>query len=562
MELQGTKRKPKLTKTLVETEVDTLVIHKTTGVGKSTVTIAETESALKLDKPVYYTYEDYPIEDLLIYGGIDCIVTSELLSRLSKYVYEEPEYTWVKTENGRTFKVKETIMSIADSYQKYTAEAHDFIMDLEINGIKYDVDGNRRMKVRLEAEIEELETEIESHIGATFSLDSGQQLAHYLYVIRGFDVTNRTKTGEPSTDGEAVKDLANRYPVEKVWLEPLAKRNDLVSIYRTFISTYVEDFVKSDGRIHASYSLHGTGSFRIAGDSPNLTQLPRPKHGYNIRTLFIVEEGYVFMAFDFSSAEVKILGALCKDPALLKAIEMGQDFHALSASKMYGIDYDEFVAILGDKQHPLNKDYKEKRQFSKALTFGILYGSSPNGIALNLGISKDQAVGLIDLYFHAFPLIKVYVDNTHEMARENGYVLNPFGQRKMEYGAMKVFEGTAAFNGCLRNSQNVRVQGTSSSFGMDCFAQLNKAIKDFRAKSLCTVYDSVELEVPLEHAAEVLELAFLHLNDYPVERFGWLDLPVGVDAEIGLNWGDAIHISRGTTQAAIEEMYRSWTNGN
>lgn len=534
MDLQGTKRKPKIL---------------------SKIPVKELE--LKPVKPIYYTYEDFDIEDLITYGGIDCIVTSELLSRLSKYIYEKPEYIWI---DGHT-KRKETIMSIADSYNKYTAEAHDFIMDLEMNGIKYDVNGNRRMKVKLENEIAELETDITSYIGNTFSLDSGQQLAHYLYVIRGFEITRFTKTGEPSTDGDSVKDIADRYPKEKTWLEPLAKRNDLVSIYRTFIVTYVEDFVKKDGRIHASYSLHGTGSFRIAGDSPNLTQLPRPKHGYNIRELFIVENGYVFMAFDFSSAEVKILGALCKDENLLKSIREGLDFHSFSASHLFNIPYEQFMEELkyGTKEQKTLR--KDQRQICKVLTFSIIYGSSPNGIALQLNIAKERALELLNLYFRLYPGIKIYIDNTHEIAKENGYVFNPFGQRKMEYGAMKVFEGTAAFNGCLRNSQNVRVQGTSSSFGMDCFVQLNKAIKPLGARSLCTVYDSIELEVPLEKAAEVLELAFLHLNDYPVERFDWLDLPVGVDAEIGLNWGDAGHIARGTTQAKIEEQYKDWTNG-
>lgn len=520
--------------------------------------VVEPVISLKSTDQIYLTYEDFPIEDLIVYGGIDCIVTSELLSRMSKYIYAEPEYLHVETRDKQVFKEKRSIMSIAESYKKYTSEAHEFIMDLEMNGIKYDIAGNRVMKARLEAEISELTTVITNVIGDTFNLDSGQQLATFLYEAKGFEATRFTKTGEPSTDGDSVKDLAERYPEQKVWLYPLAKRNDLISIYRTFIETYVEKFVKRDGRVHANYSLHGTGSFRIAGDNPNLTQLPRPKHGYNIRTLFIVETGNVFIAFDFSSAEVKILGALCKDPELLRAIKEGMDFHSLSASKMYSIDYETFVSILGDKTHSLNKEYKNKRQIAKSLTFSILYGSTPRGISVSLGITLAEAEELIHVYFDAFPLIKVYVDDTHAMAKANGYVYNPFGQRKMEYGALELFQGTAAYNGSLRNSQNVRVQGTSSSFGMDSFAQLNKAIKPFDSRSLCTVYDSVELEVPLRHAAEVLELGFLHLNDYPMSRFDWLDLPVGVDAEIGINWGDAGHIARGTSQADIEAMYDSW----
>ena len=517
---------------------------------KKTSVKVKKEVELKPEKPKYYTYEDYPYQDLLTYAGIDCIVTSELLAKISSKVFAHPEYTFI--DNGKQTKTK--LMSIAESYKAYTSEAHEFIMDLEVNGIKYDVELNKVFANRLEGEINDLELTIFRHI-PSIDINSGTVLGAYLYSDLGLLTERTTKTGELSTDGDTIKELAVTYPQHKVWLEPLAKRNDLRSIYNTFVVNYVKDFVKRDGRIHSNYSLHGTGSFRIAGDNPNLTQLPRPKHGYNLRTLFRVEDGNVFMAFDFSSAEVKILGALCKDPALLAAIEAGQDFHALSASKMYGIDYDEFIAIIGDKTHPSYKDYKEKRQFSKALTFGILYGSSPNGIALNLGITKEQAMELIGLYFKSFPLIKVYVDNSHAMAKLNGYVVTPFGQRKMEFGAADLFKGTAVYNGCLRNAQNVRVQSTSSTFGMMCFADLNKAIKPLGAKSICTVYDSIELEVPLAVAAQVLELAFYHLNDKPVNVFDWLDLPVGVDGEIGLNWGDAIHINRGTTQEQIEEMY-------
>jgi DNA polymerase-1 len=518
----------------------------------------ETGPPLKVEKPEYYTYEDYPIEDLLLYAGIDCIVTSGLLSRVSPLIYAKPEYTVIEQDSlGKKVKVNTTLMSIAESYELYTQEAHEFIMDLEVNGIKYDVELNKVLKVQLEAEIAELEAVIFSHI-PRFNLDSGAQLGDYLYKTCAFVTERRTKSGELSTDGDTLKELAKNYPASNVWLLPLSKRGDLSSIYNSFVATYVDDFVKSDGRVHPQYSLHGTSSMRIAGDSPNITQLPREKHGYNLRRLFRVEKGSVFIALDFSSCEVKILGAICKDPALLKAIENGQDFHALSASKMYGLEYDYFVEVLEDKTHPLHNEYKGKRQQSKALTFGILYGSSPNGIAFNLGISKEEALVLIDLYFKNFPLIKVYVDTIHAMAKENHYVVNPFGQRKMEYGAMSVFEGTAVFNGCLRNSQNVIIQGTASTFGMQCFAALNKAVKPLGVKSICTVYDSIELEVPLEVAAEVLELAFYYLNDRPVEIFDWLTLPIGVDAEIGLNWGDAIHVVRGTTQEEIERMYEVW----
>ncbi len=322
---------------------------------------------LRADKPVYRTYEDYPLEDLSVYGGLDCIVTSELASALSVACEEEPTYT--VSDNG-VDKVSTTAMSIFESYDRFTRPALEFIIDLEINGIGYNVEANRVMALRMETEVAELENQIFTELGRELNLDSGQVMADFLYREKGFEIMSRTKTGEPSTDGEAMIDLAEKY--ELPWLITVGKRRDIVSIYRTFIKSYVEDFVKRDGRIHPSYNLHGTSSFRISGEAPNFTQIPRPKHGYDIRTLFTPKEGNVFIAADFSSCEVKILGSISQDPMLLKAIEDGLDFHCFSASEMYGIPYDVFKAILDNKAHPLHKKYKELRQISKSLTFGIL----------------------------------------------------------------------------------------------------------------------------------------------------------------------------------------------
>lgn len=432
--------------------------------------------SLAIDKPIYKTYEDFPAEDLYLYAGIDCIVTSDLLGRVYPKITEKPNYTFFDQKGSRT----ETIMSISESYREFMAPAFEFIVDLEINGLKYDVQKNREINARMVEEMGQLEEKIRPHVG-NINLESGLELSRLLYQTKGFTPPYTTKTGEPSTDGDALKELAKTTGEE--WLGLLAKRGDIASTWRTFIRSYVEDFVKNDGRVHPSYSLHGTGSFRISGENPNLTQLPRPKHGFNIRQCYFVDEGNILILSDFSSAEVKVLAAISRDENLLKAIHEGLDFHSFSASKMFDIPYDEFVEQLNGG----SKERKEQRQIAKILTFSILYGSSPNGIALALGLPLSKAQEIIDLYFEIYPRIKEYVDNSHRMALYNKYVVSPFGQRKMQYGADKVFKGTAVHNASLRNSQNVLIQGPTSSLGLYCFAKANEAIKKFGAKCTCTV---------------------------------------------------------------------------
>lgn len=171
---------------------------------------------------------------------------------------------------------------------------------------------------------------------------------------------------------------------------------------------------------------------------------------------------------------------------------------------------------------------------------------------MQLKISKEEAQALMDLYFEKFPLIQEYIEDMHAEAKENHYVMGPFGQRKMEYGTLECFKKTAVYNAALRNAQNVRIQGPTSSLGLACFAALSEAIKKFGAKAICTVYDSVEIECPEEAAAEVLETAFYYMNEWPLQEFEWLTLPIGVEAEIsGKSWGSARVIHRGATQEDI-----------
>lgn len=162
---------------------------------------------------------------------------------------------------------------------------------------------------------------------------------------------------------------------------------------------------------------------------------------------------------------------------------------------------------------------------------------------------------MISMYFKEFPLIEVYVNDSHRMAQWNHYVINAFGQAKRQFGAMPMFRDTAVYNAALRNSQNVRVQGTASTAGLYAFTEVNKAIKPLGGKSLCTVYDSVEVSGPVARAAEIVELVYYNMDDKIVDIFDWLDLPIGTDVEIGPNWGELKKVHRGITQTEIFTMF-------
>lgn len=519
--------------------------------------------APKEEKPVYGTYEDFPYDDLMTYAGIDCIVTSDLLAETFPKLLEEPTYKEVTNEGVVTRRAP----AILSMFENYLTLTHEYIIDMEINGMAYDVEENRRIGKKMTEEVAELEDKILAKIGTKINLDSGLEVGKLLYETMGFEAPFKTKGGDNAVDGAAILTLAGVDPRANVytsenpdlqWLCDMAKRRDIVSVYRTFIATYVEDWVRKDGRIHPSYNLTGTSGGRISGDSPNLLQLPRNKHGYNVRKCYTPSKGNVFICADFSSAEVKIAAALSKDKNMLKAVEEGLDFHSNSAALMLGISYEELVTYVENKGHEKHKWAKHWRQIAKILTFSLLYGSTAGGIAFQLGIEKEEAERIMAMYFKAYPGLQRFIENAHATALGNKFVITPFGRRKQQYGCHDVFKSTAAYNAALRNSSNVLVQGSCSDLGLVSFAHLNTEIKALGGMSTACVYDSTELDVPLKKAAEAIELTFKYLQEFPVEFFDWLDLPIGCEVEVSMSsWGECETIHRGITQAELEAVLLS-----
>lgn len=499
-------------------------------------------------KPSNFTYEWYDYDALNAYAGLDCVATLELMASLMPKLLEKPRYTWYQ-QGQRTVS---TAPSVFSEQLNIKTKALEFICDMEIVGMQYDIEGNRAMDRRMVEDLAATEDQIFTAIGKRIDLSSAAVLKDFLYREKGFEAPLQTKHGDDSTSGDALIALNKIHQLP--WLEAIKKRNDVMAMHGNFIKTYIEDWVKSDGRVHPSYNLHGTSSHRISSSEPNLLNLPRGYYGYNIRQLYTAKPGYIFLAFDFSSCEVKILAALSGDETMIEACVSGKDFHSYTASMIYHIDYDEFVAIVKDHHHPDHKKFKNYRQGAKSVTFGLLYGATVNSIARDLGIELSEAQEIVDAYFNIYPRVKAFIADCHAMAGDNQFVVTPFGQRKMEFGTLPMFRGSAAFNAAKRNAQNVMIQSPASTLGLVVFTELNRRMKEIGGQCICTVYDSIEIEVPLAKAEEAVKLGYYVMNDWPQEVFDWLNFPIGADGEIGWNWGDVEPVYANTTQAEIMTM--------
>lgn len=313
------------------------------------------------------SYEDFEYGQLLTYAGIDTIVTYELFKKLYTKGLEKTPYQFYL--EGKGFS-QGTAPPLVDEAIEIKENALAFMVDMMVNGLQYDIALNREYDKQMTARLSELEGGIFSAVGKRWNLDSDLESEEVLFKQFGFKTEVKTKGGKESLSGDALKEMYKSY--QQPWLKALIERNDVASVHRSFVSGYVERYVKRDGRVHPNYNLHGTSSHRISGDNPNLLNVPVSKHGYSIRRLFTVRPGYAFLTFDYSSCEVKVLAALCKDETMLKAILSGLDFHTYTASQIQKIPYDEFFAILELEDHEEHKKYKQWRKEAKSVTFNLL----------------------------------------------------------------------------------------------------------------------------------------------------------------------------------------------
>ena len=267
------KRSPRKAVKAAEEEVSC----NTVGPTDSGVVVTAEAAAGPAEKPVYTTYEDYNYEDLLTYAGIDTYGTSTVISRMFPKLVNRPEY---RVKEGPSKIVTRRAPALIEVYENFTSTIFDFVCDLELNGINYDQVANRRLDKSMREEIGFLEDRIFTSIGKRINVDSSDVLAEYLYGELGLEAPHKTKSGSDSTDGAALLILSGLDPLKpgkyvtkdpaKQFLADIAKRKNLAAVHRGFISTYIEDYVQPDGRVHALYNQFGTSTFRLSSSEPNL----------------------------------------------------------------------------------------------------------------------------------------------------------------------------------------------------------------------------------------------------------------------------------------------------
>ena len=414
-------------------------------------------------------------------------------------------------------KLKE---NLPDFYYKMEEPLAKVLAQMELDGVKVDLSQLKVFANGLRKELVERENRIrEMADEPQLNISSPKQVGELLFDKLALDPkAKRSSKGQYSTDEATLLTIAERHPIVNEILEYRAVKK--------LLSTYIEPFPSyispKDGRVHTTFNQALTATGRLSSSNPNLQNIPiRTERGKEIRKAFVpgTPDGVIVSA-DYSQIELRIMAHLSCDAHLTQAFRDGEDVHAATAAKIFGI--------------PVSEVTREQRGMAKTANFGIMYGISSFGLAQRLHLPRSAAKALIDDYFTAFPAIRSFIDNSVAFARENGYVETLFGRRRYlpDINARNATVRALA----ERNAVNAPIQGTSADIIKLAMIQVAARLKEkgLKSKMVLQIHDELLFDAL---PSEVPELQAL-VKDV-MEHVMNLRVPLTVECSAGANWLEA-----------------------
>ena len=335
------------------------------------------------------------------------------------------------------------------------------------------------------------------------NLGSSVDLPALMYSEEGFhfEVIKNNESGKPSTDEETLTNL--RLTVKKpdspkaIFLDRLLELRGLEKMYKTYIEGWNEK-VQDDDRLHGRFLIHGTTSGRLSSAEPNAQQIPKTSVDPNIKKQLVAPKGTLYIASDFSQAELRIMAHLSGDETYLNAFNSGQDPHLAIAATKYHISYDEALKIYEDENHPEHKIWKVRRKQAKQIAFGLIYGIGAKLLAVKLSdpksgiiVTPEEAQKEMDLFFGQHPKLKTFLKKQEKFLRKNGYLVSLFGRKRRLPQIYSSDKGEEAY--ALRLALNFPCQSAASDmclFGSILIYYLMRQGKLPPTKSVCLVHDA------------------------------------------------------------------------
>ena len=387
---------------------------------------------------------------------------------------------------------------------------------MERTGAAVDVARLTELGVSTQVQLDDLRSQIIQMAGEPFNVDSPKQLAHILFEVLGLKPLKKNQRGY-STDASVLKELAKGHQMPAVVL----RYRELAKIKSTYLDA-LPRMRAGDGRIHTQFNEMVTSTGRLSSSDPNLQNIPvRTDFGRQIRACFTpLEPGEVFLSADYSQIELRLLAHLSGDEGLVEAFNSGEDLHASTASRVFGVPIDQVAPQL--------------RSRAKAVNFGIVYGQQAFGLSQSLDIPFGEAKEMIDRYFEVYPGVRRYLDETVARATEDGFAETMFG-RKRHIPELKAKNAQQRGFG-ERTAMNHPMQGSAADIIKRAMNEVQRRLADegFAAKLMLQVHDELDFSVP-QHEVERLTAMVREVMGGAAQ----LKVPLVVDIASGANWSEA-----------------------
>lgn len=404
----------------------------------------------------------------------------------------------------------------------------------------------------------ELELTREVNLGSTIDLPL------LLYSEKGFkfpiikytkDKKTNRDTDKPSTDEDTLVELRltvkDPESPKAIFLDNLLELRGLKKMYTTYIEGW-HDKVQDDDRIHGQFKIIGTTSGRLSSSEPNLQQIPKTSVDANIKKQLVAPKGKLYMALDYSQAELRIMAHLSGDETYLEAFAKGQDPHLAIAANKYGVSYEEANKAYSDEQHPDYKLWKNRRKQAKQICFGIIYGIQKKLLAVKLSdpkagiiVTPDEAQQQLNEFFQEHPKIKKFMINQEKVLIKHGYIKSLFGRKRRLPQVYSDNEQEAAY--AVRLSVNMPCQSAASD--MNLFASILNYWKMRQGKlpfmqETCNVHDATYYLVSPEYINTwvVYEIWETCRNPNTKEYFNFQidDVSMSMDITIGRSMAEEL----------------------
>ena len=439
---------------------------------------------------------DVPLDKVTEYAGEDADITFQL-----KQVFDE------MLDEGKTREV----------FQNIETPLLPVLSRMELEGMRLDTKALKSLSEGLASDIDAYEKKIKDEAGEDFNIGSPKQLGEVLFgKLKLKDKPKKTKSGQYSTSEDILEELSQEHQIA----EDILQYRQLVKLKNTYVDALPELVNPNTGRIHTSFNQAVAATGRLSSNNPNLQNIPiRTERGREVRKAFIPrDDKHVILAADYSQIELRLIAELSQEKSMMDAFINGEDIHAATAAKVFGVKPDAVS--------------REQRSTAKTVNFGIIYGVSAWGLSQQTKLTRSEAGDIIKSYFQTYPGIRDYIEDQKKLAREQGFVETIMGRRRY---LKDINSRNATVRGhAERNAVNAPIQGSAADIIKLAMLKIDRELMGYQSRMVLQVHDELVFDAAQSELEKIQPIIKKEM-----EKVVHTKVPLEVELGYGANWLEA-----------------------